>query len=175
MKIFHCKCDQLLSVREPLRCLGSAGSVAVDTADRLLACDMDNNSACVVSVSKDTVIRQLQKPAEIQASPNYISVLGETILVCYYRNTLVTYHRHSLIPGRMLETPEGLDYVSSITTDHHSSFLVTGGKQGLFVLDYRGNLRLKIHRSEGPRDCAVVQSELWLGTFKDYISILTSH
>ncbi len=174
--VFRWEDNRLRPVRMPLMCVEGTASLAVNTADTVFVCARESSSVCLVSVSEDTVIRLLKAPVHLPYYPNHVSVLGETVLVCYGDNTLVAYQRHSPTSGRILETPEGLEKVTSITTDSHSSFLVTDWSRGdsVFVLGDRGDLRHKIPRGEGLWDCAVVQSELWLGGYTEYIAVMTS-
>ncbi len=111
-----------------------------------------------------------------------MSVLGETVLVSYGDNTLVAYLSDSPTPDQVLQTPEGLRYMSSITTDGHSSFLMTDSKTGVYVLVRKGNLRHRIEPDTstdhtdglGLQDCAVVQSQLWLGLRLRSIAVMSS-
>ncbi len=173
--IFPYQDGRLLPARR-LWCVRNAANVCLYTADTVFVVDWDTSSVCLVSVSSDTVIRRLERPAKARSEPRHISVLGQTLLVSYGRNTLVTYHTDSPIPGRVLHTPEGLDQVTSITTDSHTStFLVTDWVSGsVYVLDdkliwhriYTGQKQL--------HDCGVVQSQLWLGYLNGDIAGLTS-
>ena len=174
VRIFRCLDGRLLPARDPLRCVRDACSICVNTADTVFVCDRDTESVCLVNVSTDTVIRRLEKPAQEQNSPYHISVLWQTVLVCYDYTTLVIYRTDSPTPGRVLQTPEGLGRVISITTDcQSSSFLVTD-QHSVYVLSDK----LIWHRIyTGDRlshDCAVVQSQLWLGYNDGDISVLTS-
>ncbi len=174
VRIFCCMDGGLLPARDPLRCVRDACSVCFNMADTVFVCDMDTGSVCLVNVFSDTVIRQLERPEQAQGYPNHMSVLGQTVLVCYGYNTLVTYHSDSPTPGRLLQTPEGLGWVMSITTDcQSSSFLVTD-EHSVFVLDDK----LLWHRiytgDRGLMDCAAVQSQLWLGYNTGDIAVLIS-
>ncbi len=177
VRIFQCERGRLLPARDPLKCVERAESLAVNTVDSLYV--GGNNSICLVSVSTDTVIRRLHKPEQVgDVAPWNVSVLGETVLVCYGDNTLVMYRSDSATLGQVLQTPKGLVDVSSINTDGHSSFLVTDyDYNSVFVLDRAGNLR---HRIQGDpdrgtlRDCAVVRSQLWLGYYLSGIVVMSS-
>ncbi len=203
VRILHCQDGLVLSSTDPLlRCVWDSVSIAVNTADSVYVCDYANSAVCLVSVSEDRVITELPLSAKLKTYkrpkghhydpemtmrhkewirddiPYHVSVLGETVLVCYGRNTLVTYRRDSSTAGQVLQTPEGLVNVSSITTDSHSSFLVTDrDTDSVFVLDCRGHLRHKIHATKGSgglQDCAVVQSQLWLGYGGGSITVMSS-
>ncbi len=176
VRIFRCQGGRLLPVREPLRCVGNAWSVCVNTADTVFVVDMDTMSVCLVNVSMDTVIMRLETPAHVWGDPYHVSVIGQTVMVCYGSNTLVTYDSDSLTPGHVLQTPEGLGSVTGITADSHSSsFIITGYRCTVYVLDER-LLWHRIYSGDGElKDCAVVQSQLWLGHYRKDIAVLTSH
>ncbi len=176
VRIFRYQDCILLPAREPLRCVDNAMSICVNTADTVLVADATTESVCLVNVPTDTVIRRLGRPAQVQGYPNYVSVRGQTVLVCYDENTLVTYRSDRLTLGQVLQPPEGLGTVSSITTDSHSSsFLITDYTGSVFVLDDK----LLWHRiytgGSGLHDCAVVQSQVWVGCDDRDIHVLTSH
>lgn len=101
------------------------------------------------------------------------------MLVCYRPNTLVIYRSDRPSRGQVLQTPEGLKNVSSITTDGHLSFIVTDEwNKSLYVLDRAGNLRHRIQPdtrtdSGSLQDCAVVQSQLCLG-YAGCITVMSS-
>ncbi len=103
-----------------------------------------------------------------------MSVLGETVLVCYI-DALVTYHRDSLEVAQVLKTLWGLWRIVSTTADSMtSSFLITTMDNSVYVLNDEGNLRHKIDLKEKCMDCAVVESELWVGYDRGHISVMTS-
>ena len=174
VRVFRCQGGRLLPARDTLKCVGFARSVCVNTADTVFVCDWRTESVCLVSVSSDTVIRRLERPAQVLGLPYYVSVLGQTVLVCYYDNTLVTYRSDSPTPGQVLQKPEGLETVTSITTDAHSSIFIVTGDRSVFVLDdkliwhriYTGEYHI--------RDGSMVQSQLWLGYYGGEIAVLTS-
>ncbi len=188
VRVFHCQEGRLLPARDPLRCVRNACSICVHTADTVFVCD--RFTVHLVNVSTDTVIRQLETPAQVLGDPpHHVSVLGQTVLVCYGINTLVIYRSDSPIPGRVLQTPEGLSFVSSIITDSHSSSFLVTDSQSVFVLDFnlfwhrivykgagiKGLLLEDEHRRAAIADCAVVQSQLWLGYgIIGIIDVLTS-
>lgn len=162
VRVFHYQNGSLLPAREPLRCVWTAISIAVNTLDTVYVCNWEPISVCVVSVSADTVIRQLERPAQVPA-PRHIAVLGETALVCYGDNTLVLYDSNSLTSDQVLRTPEGLEEVTSVTTDSFSSSFLVTDRRAVFVLDDKG-LWHRIYTGDyGLVDCVVAQSQLWLG------------
>ncbi len=172
--LFRCHDGRLLPARGPLMCGGFARNVCVNTADTVFVGDWDTHSVCLVNVSSDTVIRRLERPVQVMDDPYHVSALGQTVLVCYGDNTLVTYRSDSPTPARVLQTPEGLGRVQSITTDNRFSCFLVTDIYSLYVLSdklvwhriYTGDTWL--------RDCAVVQSQLWLGYRGGDIAVLTS-
>ncbi len=64
VRIFHWEGTRLQPVREPLRCVETARSVAFNTGDTVLVSDWD--SVYLVSVSTDTVIRRLERQSARQ-------------------------------------------------------------------------------------------------------------
>ncbi len=180
VRVFHCQDGRLLPARDPLMCVGDARSICANTADIVFVCDWGrvSPSVCLVNVSSDTVISQLVRPAQVSGYPYHVSVLGQAVLVCYGDNTLVTYRSDSPTPGRVLQTPEGLDRVRSITADTHSSSFLATDQHSVYVLSDK----LIWHRIYTDdrllQDCAVVQSRLWLGDFHiseaGSIAVLTS-
>ena len=85
------------------------------------------------------------------------------------------YYNSGLTPGQVVNTPDGLGAVSSITTDGCSTFLLASGKS-IFALDFRGKFRRII--DAGSRhliDIDVVQSELWLFYHEESVfTVMTS-
>ncbi len=191
VRIFHWEGTRLQPVREPLACVETVRSVEFNTADTVFVCGSD--SVCLVSVFTDTVIRRLQTPFARQhvpelewmqrrkMTPIHVSVLGESVLVCYSDETLLTYHRDSRRVPQVLKTPEGLRSIVNTATDSiTSSFLVTAlddlRRLCVYVLNKEGKVGHKIHLKEkytSPMDCAVVGSELWVG-YHRFISVMTS-
>ena len=175
VKVFSCQDGHLIPARNPLRCVRNACSICVNTADTVFVGDWYSDSVYLVSVSTDTVIRRLETPAEVQGYPHHMSVLGQNVLFCYADNTLVTYHSDSPTPFNVLQKPEGLREVGSMTTDSRASFLITDWSGGpVYVLDDR----LLWHRiytaGYGLRDSAVVESQIWLGFDDGHIDVLAS-
>ena len=172
VRLFCYQGGRLLPAREPLRCV--RGAVAVSTADTVSVCVADAESVCLVNASSDTTIRRLSRPAQVQGWPYHMSVLEQTVLVCYDDNTLVTYHSDSPTTGEVLQTPEMLGKVSSITTDSNSSSYLITDYRTVYVLD---NKRLwhRIWECSGAlQSCAVVRSQLWLGYEYGDLAVLTS-
>ncbi len=174
VKVFRCEDCRLLPARDPLKCVGSAMSVCANTADTVFVCDCYTKSVCLVNVSSDTVIRQLERPVQVRGYPEHVSVLGQTVLVCYDDATLVTYRSDSPTPSQVLQTPEGLEYVTSITTDTQASIFLVTGDHSVFVLDDK-LIWHRIYTGEDYiSDACMVQSQLWLGYYPRDITVLTS-
>ncbi len=179
--IFRYEGGRLQPARDPLTCVEAPTCLSFDAAGTLYVCDNASKFVCLVNVSTNTVIRRLDKPALVgDYKPRRLSVLGRVVLVCYGANTLVIHNVDSPTPGQVLHTPEGLREVSSITTGGHSNFVVTGkwpGSHYVYVLDRAGHLLYKVRphgeRVSGYVDCAVVQSQLWLGYTNGYIAVMT--
>ncbi len=182
--IFCLKDDRLVNVRT-LMCVPNTRGVAVSSRDIAFMCDADTKSVCKVSVSTDRVTRRLQAPDPVTSEgfvPTDVAVLGETALVSYFRGN---EHRHprfvmfhtddSPTPGHVLEVPAGNGELSNIKTDGHSSFLLSWGGF-VHVLGERGNLRHKIHTYKLGRisDCAIINSQLWVGFFGGSIAVMSS-
>ncbi len=166
--MYSCLGDRLVE-RGSLKCAENAVvSFAVNKAHSLYVCD--SQSVRMVNPFTRAEIRKLDKPEQVSdATPRHVSVLGETALVCYGDNTLVTYRSDSPTVDKVLQTPEELGKVTNIATDGHSSFLVTDRRTGVLLLDREGNPQYMIQPSHGTwglQDCAVQsmwQSQLWLG------------
>ncbi len=111
VRIFHCEGD--LTAMGKLTCVKDARSVAVYKTNQVFVCDSATRSVYLVSVSQDRVMRRLDKPQQVgDTEPRHVSVLGETVLVCYGDNTLVTYRSDSSTSDQVLQTPKGLEEVS---------------------------------------------------------------
>ncbi len=187
VRIFRYHADCLLQAREPLICVGDARSIAVNAPDTVFVSDFKTDSVCLVSVSTDTVIRRLERPAGVEGHPFPISLLGQTVLVCY-DECLVTYHSDSPTPGhkQVLQVqPVGIaaDTLSS-------SFICVDilGSMYVYVSDDKNCLWHLIRKAEPqPNEfekysvydrlyttisCAVVQSQLLLGKMNGDIIVL---
>ncbi len=176
VRIFHCQNGRLLPARDPLmHSIWGTHSIAVNTADTVFV--VDGWTVRLVSVSSENVIRQLLRPTQVRDNPRQVSVLGETTLVCYGLKTLVRYLSDSPTPSQVLQAPEGVECVSSIIADSHSSsFLVTDWKGSVYVLDDKF-LWYRVYVGSDTselKDCAVSQSHLWLGYKNGDIALLRS-
>ncbi len=161
-----------------LWCVRQAVALAVVSPDSLYVCDDNSNTVCLVDVTQDRVKARLQNPVEVAYSiPFTMAVLGDMVLLGYENDELVI-HRHGVpTPGKLLPKPRGLKDISSLTTDHHSSFLLVDNQSNtLFVLDISGNLThtISIPVSRHQQDCTVVGGQLWVGNFYGDITVLSS-
>ncbi len=161
-----------------LRCMGKPHALAVVSPDTLYVYDDGSNTVYLPHVTEDRVTARLQNPVEVAYScPFTIAILGDTILVGCENNELVI-HRHGVpTPGKLLPKPQGLEDISSLTTDHHSSFLLVDvDSNTLFVLDIRGNLThtISIPGDRDPRGCTVVGGQLWVGCGNGDIIVMSS-
>lgn len=160
-----------------------AACVAVNMTDTLYVCYGCEDSVCLVSVSRDTVIRRLSTLEvyrfvfSLPVNATHVSVLGETVLACYTRcrhYALAIYYGDSL--GQALDPPKGLEKVSKITADSRSSSFLVTGSSAVFVLDDKLLWHRACRTDTGIRvlyDCAAVQShQLWLGYSNGDIDIL---
>ena len=180
IKVFHYQDGRLLPAREPLRCVKSVSIICPNTSDTVFVYDENTRSIYLVSVSTDTVIRKLQEPAHEWDSPHNMSVLGQTLIVQYHDydrslDTLVTYHSDRLTLTQVLQTPEGLPRVKSITTDRDSSSILVVAGHFVFAVDDKFLWHRIYRHANTLRDCAVVQSQLWLVDYEsNEIVVLSS-
>ncbi len=175
-----------LLIVKTLRCVRFVKSLAIVSSDTLYVWDEDENSksVCLVDVTKDTITQRLQTPRGVPHSlkPSYVSFLGETLLVCHGHSMststpLVIYQHGVSTTGKVISMSQGLDCVGGLTTDNHSSFLLTGGyPYSVYVLDISGDVThtIPIFRVSDPADCTVVGEELWIGNFDGEIIVMSS-
>ncbi len=174
--VYRCEDNHLKTARVPLMCVEVAQSVAVHSPTTLLVCNAKNDSVCLVNVTTDSVIMKFQKPKDLGGIITSVAVVGDSILVCYDRKTLVMHHIEEAIPARVLQTPGVLNSVYGITTDGHSRFLVTEGCSWVHVLDSKGNFRHRLYVGHLVllSDSTLVESELWVGCYCSGISVLAA-
>ncbi len=160
-----------------LRCIGRPGSLAVISSRTLCVCDWNKGTVHQVDVTQDRVTARLHPLLEVSHKrPDGIAVLGDTLLVGYMGDNLVIYRHGVPTPGTILPQPRELQDVYSLTTDHHSSFLLTDGSSStVYVLDVSGNLThtIPIPGYREPRDCTVVEGQLWVGCYNGDIVVLS--
>ena len=112
VRIYRCVGRQLVE-DWVLRCVTYVSSLAIYSSELLVAIPW-LEPICLVDVTKDVVIRYLFGPVEVTTAPKFVSVLGNTALVCFGDNTLVTIPIDSHTPGQVIPTPDGLRTVYSI-------------------------------------------------------------
>ncbi len=159
-----------------LRCVEVANALAIVSPDTLYVGDWQHCTVFLVDVTKDRVRDRLQIPQRIaRHSLMYLAFLGDTVLLNFYRDgklVLCTY-RHSVpTPCKVLHSPDKLQYVSGLTTDHQSSFLATDGTtRTVYVLGVSGSLThtIPVPGDREPWDCTVVEGQLWVGCNKGVI------
>ncbi len=160
-----------------LRCVGTADSLAIVSTNTLYVIDWDKMTVSLIDDTQDRVTTRLQLPQELtDTPPDNISVLGDTVLVGF-DETLVLYRHGVPTPGKVMPRPQGLKYVTALSTDHHSSFLVSSGRSHtVSVLDVSGNLThtIPIPGDRQPRDCTVVGEQLWVGCDNGDIIVMSS-
>ena len=149
-------CNKLVVIKT-LRCVEIARALAVVSQDILYVCswhsvEKKKDCVCVVDVSQDRVTTRLQPPRGVREwFPVNITILGDTLLVKYVRTCmvvsasieekLVIYRHNASTPGKLVTRPQGLQNVSGLSTDQHSSFLVADiASCKVFVLGISGNL-----------------------------------
>ncbi len=161
-----------------LKCVRDAGSLAVVSPDTLYVSDLASKNVCLVDSTQDKVTTRLQKPWKVKDLPPFdVAFLGDTVLVREGKD-LVVYQHGIPTPGKVLPLPKGLQLeVHKLTTDHHSSFLLTGQYSNTVgVLDVSGNLThtIPIPEDRQPRDCTVVGGQLWVACENGVIVALSS-
>ncbi len=171
--------EKLVPVKE-LKCVENAQSVAVVSTGILHVCDRETESICQVDVNRDMVTARLKPPPGVG---NYLkeykrryrlAILGDTALVVFEGfniNTpkyIVSMFSHTGMrsvptPGKLLPQPKELGPLHCLTTDHHSSFLLTD-QSTVYVIDANGNLShiIPIPTDRTPQACTVVLGQLWV-------------
>ncbi len=161
-----------------LGCVGEAVSVAVVTRDTLYVCNWASKTVCLVDATQDRVTMRLHPPPEVRGeNPWDIAVLGDTVLVVYVGGSLVLYRHGVPRAGKVLPKPHVLMNVYALTTDNHSSFLLSDfGSKHVYVLDISGNLThtIPIPEDRRPRGCIVVGGQLWVGCKYGEIIVMSS-
>ncbi len=168
--------DKSLMTLGTLKCVKTASSIAVNSADTVFISDKHYITPAIylVNVRTDTVIMMLEKS---QLHPaDYLAVTGKTVLAWHGLHKLMTYARDGSTPGQVLQTPEGLRSVTSITTDGQSNFLVTDAvSRSVFVLDDNTRIWHKIHTDNKILiDCDVHKSSVWLAGDSNHVYLMRS-
>ena len=173
-----------------LTCVWGACSLAIASPDTLYVCDWVSVCLVNINVTSDRVTDKLQRPRGITCYPWHIAFLGDTVLVNYGAADLVIYQHGAPTPGKVILRPQGLESVIGLTTDHHSSFLLScrttacshsdsllpdDAPRRVYVLDVSGNLidTIYTHRGKRQEDCTLVGKQLWVGYENGYIIVMS--
>ncbi len=169
--------DNRLTTQTTLTCVGKCRSVGVLSPHTLCACDESSGSVSVIRVTDGTVIDTLKKPAEVaDKKPFATAVLGSSILVLYSNSSLVVYKNGVSSPGNIVAWPAGLKFVSDISSDGVSRFLVCDyAGNAVFVLDENGKLcdKININTTSMVCDCTAGDVKLWVGCANGDIVVMS--
>ncbi len=170
--------DRLVRERT-LTCVRFAISVDVMSPDTVYVGDYDSRSVHVVNITADRIISTLDKPDTMRGKvPLSLAVLGDSVMVCYGRSTLVVYRHGSPAPVRVIPRPGGLEEVTAVSTDCRSNYIVTDYlTSSVFIVDADCELRHAVnipHTDSEPQDCAVVNRQPWVGCGNGDIVIMSS-
>ncbi len=150
-----------------LRHVGEPSGLAVVSPDTLYMCDKTSKTVCLVNVTQDRVTTKLENPVKVGYSrPFNIAVLGDMVLVGYGSDELAIYRHGVPTPCKLPPKPQGLKDITSLSTDHHSRFLLVDRiSDTLYVLDISGNVThtISIPGDRKPHDCTVVGGQTWVG------------
>ncbi len=177
--VAHLDNDRLVRGRT-LTCVRVARSVDVMSPDIVYVVDGSSRSVCVVDVRDDKIVSTLEKPETVNNElPRSLAVLSDSVMVSYGASdhTLVVYSHASPTPVRVIPRPGRLQEVIAASTDWQSNFLLTEYKtKSVFVMDTSGNVHhtVNIDTDRWPRDCAVVNRQLWVGCLNGDIIIMSS-
>ncbi len=173
-------CSKLVTITT-LRCVKSPLDLAVVSPDILYVCDSYSDTVCLVDVTRDRIITRLQHPEDALTAPYpfTIAVVGDRVLVGYQNDSLFIYRHGVTTPDTALPSLhlQGLEFITSLTTDHHSSFLlVDEASNTLFVLDISGNVThtISVPGNGKPGDCTVVEGQLWFACENGNIIVMSS-
>ena len=161
-----------------LGCVGRIGSLAVASPNTLYVCDWESNIVCLVDVIQDRVTARLQPPRDVKRmKPRHVAFLGDTVLVVYGGSNLVIYWHGVPTSGKLLPRTHDLAWVRGLTTDHHSSFLVTDRdkRSTVYILDISGNVTHTIP-IPGYRElqvCTLVGEQLWVACYNGEIIVMS--
>lgn len=169
--VFQLENGRLVTVKK-LLCVISAHTVAVHSSSSIFVGDRYNGSVFLVDTTLDTVIRKLSTPKPAEGlRPYHMSAVGATLLVNYDRKILVLYRNDELTSAQVLQTPNGLRKVSSVTSHGKSNFLVSDfHTAAVFVLDDK-RLCHTFNTATDSKiwDCASVKSEVWFACYSGSI------
>ncbi len=167
-------------VREnTLTCVNKPHDMAVISPNMVYISDWDSDTVKVVDVTRDVITTTLKKPDEARYKrPFRLAALGDSIMVTYDGPILVVYHHDNIDPIRVIHTPEGLQNVSSISTDGRDHFLLTDCEtRSLFVVNVKGTFkrRININTDSKTLACAVVGRQLWVGCSNGDLIFMSSY
>ncbi len=169
-----------------LKCVRYVTSLAIVSQDTLYVSADNSKTICLVDAIKDRVIQRLQRPRGVpQFEDIHAAFLGETLLVCRKYPSLSSsvttkmfiYQHGPSTPGKVIPGPQGVGRVCDLTTDNHSSFLLTGGyPRSVYVLDISGDVThtIPIVTDSDPVNCTVVGEKLWVGCDNGEIIVMSS-
>ncbi len=150
--------------------------------------DRNSRSVHVVDIRDDRITATLEKPNTVRRGeePYSLTVLGDSVMVCYGGGTLVVYRHGSSAPVRVIPHPGGIEGVSVVSTDCRSNYIVTNYEtKSVFIIDSNGDLHHTVNISDTHSntdsdfgsltvDCAVVNRQLWVGCLNGNIVIMSS-
>ncbi len=156
--------DHQLRPERTLECVGLCLCVALISPETLCACDTDDNSVSVVSVTNDTVTFNMKNPKWLTINtPARMAVLGDNILVWYTDNTVVVHGNGVSSPGTIVA---GLESVKGMASDGVSRFLVCDEPgRAVLILDVNGKVcdKINVDTDSSVQDCTVIDGKLFVG------------
>ncbi len=162
--VAHLDGDRLVRERT-LTCVRDAGSVDVMSRDTVYI--GGTNSVHVVDAINDRITLTLEKPNSVRDKlPCSLAVLGDSVMVCYAAQPpLVVYRHGSPTPVRVIPRPVEMKWVTFVSTDCHSNFILTDHHtKTIFVLNVSGELCHTVKTgTDSLMGCTVVKRQLWLG------------
>ncbi len=169
-----------LASNRTLKCVSDPWGVAVANSGEIYVSDWQRRSVYVVDVLSDTVVRMLHRPQQMEAeTPSHLAVLGDSVLVCYGRNTLVVYHKGGVIADKLLTAPASLHAINSLCTDGQTHYVVGDETTGaVHVMSSSGKVlcTMQVPRHKQLRDIAVVNRQIWVSCYSgDIILLKDSH
>ncbi len=169
--------DRLVRERT-LFCVRNPCSVDGMSPDTVYVCNHISESVHVVDVRHDRITSTLEQPETLRGElPWGLAVLGDSVMVSYSFGTLVVYRHGNTTPIKVIPISAQLKDVSTVSTDCHSNFLITDSiTKSVLVMGDGGNVRhiVNMDTISRPRNCAVVNKQLWVGCLNGDIVIMSS-
>ncbi len=165
-------------VRErTLTCIAEAGGLGFMPPDTAYIRDETNRDVYTVDIKRDIITSTLQKPDKMPSlEPRSLAVLGNSVMVGYTNNTHSIYLHGSPAPARVVTV--GPEYgVFTINTDCRQYFLLTDIRsKSVMVMDANGIHRqtVKVGTGRDPKDCVVVNGQLWVALLEGGIIIMST-